>query len=83
MFVSPPHLLRALAANDFSGQDEQSIREQWIYPLLMLLGYGPGTPHPIDIPFKVAAPVRAFGSRRWEIDYRPTVYGVGLWIIEA
>ncbi len=83
MYGSPPQLLRALADNDFSGQDEQAIREQWIYPLLMLLGYGVGTPNHVDIPFKVAAPVRAFGSKRWEIDYRPTVYGVGLWIIEA
>jgi hypothetical protein len=84
-FSSPPQLLRALADNDFSGHDEQAIREQWIYPLLMLLGYGLGTPNTVDIPFKVelAAPVRALGSRRWEIDYRPTVHGVGLWIIEA
>jgi hypothetical protein len=84
-FGSFDQLLRALADHDFSGQDEQAIREQWIYPLLMLLGYGVGTFNGVDIPFKVdlAAPVRALGSKRWEIDYRPTVHGVGLWIIEA
>jgi hypothetical protein len=82
---SPKRLLEALAGYDFTGQDEQAIREQWIYPLLTLLGYGVGTPNPVDIPFKVdlASPIRALGSRRMEIDYRPTVHGVGLWIIEA
>jgi hypothetical protein len=82
---SPKRLLDVLASYDFTGHDEQAIREQWIYPLLTLLGYGLGTPNPVDIPFKVdlAAPIRALGSRRMEIDYRPTVHGVGLWIIEA
>ncbi len=84
-FGSGDQLLRALADHDFSGEDEQAIREQWIYPLLMLLGYGVGTPNRVDVPFKVdlAVPIRALGSKRWEIDYRPTVHGVGLWIIEA
>jgi hypothetical protein len=84
-FADPEAELAALAEFDFSGQDEQFIREHWIYPLLRLLGYGLGT---IDIPFKVdlRPPVheaRALGSYRWEIDYRPTVHGRGLWIIEA
>jgi hypothetical protein len=85
LYGSPKALLEALAGFDFSGLDEQAIREQWIYPLLQLLGYGLGTPNEIDIPFKVdlAAPVRALGSSRLEIDYRPTVHGQGLWIIEA
>jgi hypothetical protein len=80
-----PRILEALASYDFSDQDEQSIREQWIYPLLALLGYGIGTKNPVDIPFKVdlANPVRALGHRRFEVDYRPTVHGVGMWIIEA
>jgi hypothetical protein len=50
---SPKRVLEALAGYDFTGQDEQAIREQWIYPLLTLLGYGLGTPNPVDIPFKV------------------------------
>ncbi len=86
MFDNPGGVLQALAENDFSGHDEQSIREQWIYPLLTLLGYGLGTRNRVDIPYKVTLrpPVtRAMGSTRWEIDYRPTVHGVGLWIIEA
>ena len=85
LFESKTQLLSALAGYDFSGQDEQAIREQWIYPLLMLLGYGLGTKNTVDIPFKVElrAPVRALGSKRWEIDYRPTAHGVGMWIIEA
>lgn len=81
-FADPAAELDALASFDFTGRDEAFIREQWIYPLLRLLGYGLGT---IDIPFKVdlRPPVRAMGSQRWEIDYLPTVHGVGLWIIEA
>jgi hypothetical protein len=82
---SPKRLLAALADYDFTGEDEQAIREQWIYPLLNLLGYGLGTMNPVDIPFKVdlASPIRALGSHRMEVDYRPTVHGVGLCIIEA
>ncbi len=85
MWVNSSGLLTALSAYDFGGQDEQSIREQWIYPLLGLLGYGIGTSNPVDIPFKVDLPnpVRAIGHHRFEVDYRPTVHGVGMWIIEA
>lgn len=81
-FADPDRELEALATFDFTGHSEASIREQWISPLLRLLGYGIGT---VDMPFKVAmrAPVRALGSHKWEADYRPTVYGMGLWIIEA
>ncbi len=84
MFSTPQQLLAHLASLDFERHDEQSIREQWIYPLLTLLGYG-DLQHRVDIPFKVdlANPVRAIGSHRYEVDYRPTVYGVGMWIIEA
>lgn len=84
MFGDPRQLLSRLATTDFEGHDEQSIREQWIYPLLMLLGYG-DPQHLVDIPFKVdlAEPVRAIGHHRFEVDYRPTVFGRGMWIIEA
>ena len=84
MFTTPQQWLSHLATLDFEGHDEASIREQWIFPLLTLLGYGDPR-HRIDIPFKVdlADPVRAIGSHRYEVDYRPTIYGVGMWIIEA
>lgn len=84
MFSTPQEWLSHLARLDFEGHDEQSIREQWIYPLLTLLGYGDAR-HRVDIPFKVdlADPVRAIGHHRYEVDYRPTVYGIGMWIIEA
>lgn len=84
MVNTPQEWLSHLATLDFEGHDEASIREQWIYPLLTLLGYGDPR-HRVDIPFKVdlADPVRAIGSHRYEVDYRPTVYGVGMWIIEA
>jgi hypothetical protein len=78
-------LLTALAQFDLSGHDEQSIREQWIYPLLGALGLRVGTMNRVDIPVKLELrpPMRALGHARFEIDYRPTVLGVGLWIIEA
>lgn len=84
MFSTPQEWLSQLAILDFAGHDEQSIREQWIFPLLTLLGYGDAG-HRVDIPVKVdlADPVRAIGHHRFEVDYRPTVYGVGMWIIEA
>lgn len=83
--LAPERRLRALAEFDFEGQSEQSIREQWIYPLLQMLGYGLGTLNKVDIPEKLELrpPVRALGHKRLEVDYRPTVLGVGLWIIEA
>ena len=48
-----------LARFDFRGLDEQAIREQWIYPLLMLLGYGLGTKNVVDIPLKLSCDQRS------------------------
>ncbi len=83
--LTPDRLLRALAKYDFEDRDEQAIREEWLYPLLSLLGYGIGTSNRVDMPFKVEMrpPVRMLGSHRLEVDYLPTVHNVGLWIIEA
>lgn len=35
--------LRDLARYRFQGKNEQAIREEWIYSMLLLLGYGPTT----------------------------------------
>lgn len=77
--------LRALAAYRFVGKSEQAVREEWVRPLLVHLGYGIETLNDIiyEEQFALAAPFRRIGRTRIKIDYRPTVLGHGLWIIEA
>lgn len=77
--------LEALAAYDFDGRNEPTIREQWIQPLLHHLGYGDRVVGDIDHEVRVALPKALWplGSKRVVIDYRPTVCRRGLWIIEA
>jgi hypothetical protein len=77
--------LRSLATYDFVGKNEATIREQWIYPLLGHLGYGAHTLHDVLIEdqLKLREPIRLLGSKRYKVDYRPTVLGHNLWIIEA
>ena len=35
--------LRDLSLYRFEGKSEQAVREEWIFPLLLQLGYGPTT----------------------------------------
>jgi hypothetical protein len=78
-------ILDELADYEFEGASEQQIREEWIAPLLSLLGYGRGTINRIvyEQRLDLAEPIRHLGTSRYEVDYRPTVLGAGLWIIEA
>jgi len=77
--------LRDLSEYRFEGKNEQAVREEWIFPLLLHLGYGPTTLN--DVKFgdqlKLRSPLWKLGSKRMEIDYRPTVLGHELWLIEA
>lgn len=77
--------LQTLANYDFAGQNEQAIREEWIYPLLQQLGYGAGTLNRIKFeqPVELRDPVRQLGSSKFQVDYQPTVLSRGLWLIEA
>jgi len=77
--------LSALSAYRFLGKSEQAVREEWIGPLLGLLGYGGETLNEIryEEQLALAAPFGRIGRKRVKIDYRPTVLGHGLWIIEA
>lgn len=74
-----------LARYDFRGKTEQDVREEWITPLLVRLGYGPSTLHQVrrSETVRLRVPLRMLGSKRYQLDYRPTVHGHGLWIIEA
>jgi hypothetical protein len=78
-------LLEELADYDFEGVSEQQVREEWIAPLLSVLGYGRGTINRIiyEQHLELAQPLRYPGSSRLKVDYLPTVLGLWLWIIEA
>jgi len=77
--------LVSLSRYRFSGKSEQAVREEWIRPLLVHLGYGIETLNEVryEEQLELRTPLRRLGSRRVRIDYRPTVLGHGLWIIEA
>jgi hypothetical protein len=77
--------LKALARYRFEGKSEQAVREEWIAPLLVHLGYAGETLNTVlyNESFALAKPFRRIGRQRIEVDYRPTVLGHGLWIIEA
>lgn len=79
-------ILERLGTYDFDGKNETAVREQWIYPLLDLLGYGAHTLD--DVLFEdrltLRQPLqRLVGSRVLTVDYRPTVLGKHLWLVEA
>jgi hypothetical protein len=79
-------LLERLATYDFRGKNETAVREQWIYPLLDLLGYGAHTLDDVLFEERLALrqPLqRLIGSRTLKVDYRPTVLGKHLWLVEA
>lgn len=77
--------LRDLARYRMHGKSEQAVREEWIFPLLLHLGYGPTTLNDVifEEKLKLRDPVRKLGSNQYRVDYLPTVLGHGLWLIEA
>lgn len=77
--------LRELSQYRFEGRSEQAVREEWIRPLLVHLGYGITTLNEVryEQRLALAKPFRRIGRRRVDVDYVPTVLGHGLWIIEA
>ncbi|MEA2451047.1 MAG: hypothetical protein QOG63_2979, partial [Thermoleophilaceae bacterium] len=77
--------LRDLSSYRFAGRSEQAVREEWIRPLLVHLGYGISTLNEVryEESLALAKPFRRIGRKRVDVDYTPTVLGHGLWIIEA
>jgi hypothetical protein len=77
--------LAALASYDFAGRSEDDVRGDWIEPLLRLLGYGLGTLNRIERgeTLSLRPPFRAVGRESIKYDFKPTIRGRGLWIIEA
>lgn len=70
---------------DFSGWKEPDIREDFIAPLLGVLGYAKGTVAGIlrEQTFKLSEPYHRIGRDSIKIDYIPTLRMKGFWIMEA
>lgn len=78
-------ILQRLAAVDWADKDEATVSSQLIMPVLTLLGYGEHTLHKVaeQKTYTLKDPTYMKGSRRVKLDYRPTVYEEGLWVMEA
>ncbi|NUU78176.1 type I restriction enzyme HsdR N-terminal domain-containing protein [Paenibacillus xylanilyticus] len=70
---------------EFSTWNESDIREEFIAPLLKILGYGSGTINNIirEKSLKLNSPYHRVGRKRVQIDYIPTIRLKSFWIIEA
>jgi len=81
----PSSLPERIAATDWTGAPEPTLRSQLIMPLLIALGYGEHTLNKIreERSYKLKDPTPMEGSRRIRIDYEPTVCAHRLWLIEA
>lgn len=70
---------------DFTGWNEADIREDFIAPLLKILGYAKNTLNDInrEETLKLSKPYQRIGRERVDIDYIPTFKLKRIWIIEA
>lgn len=70
---------------DFTDWNETDVREQFIAPLLDILGYAKGTVNNIlrEHSLTLSESYHRIGRQRVEIDYIPTIRLKTFWIIEA
>ena len=70
---------------DFTTWNEMDIREEFVAPLLGVLGYSKGTINDVirEHALKLSEPYHRIGRQRVSIDYVPTVRMKQFWIIEA
>ncbi|CEI72942.1 type I restriction enzyme HsdR N-terminal domain-containing protein [Romboutsia hominis] len=70
---------------DFSMWNESDIREEFIAPLLNILGYSKRTVNDIirEKSLKLNTPFHRIGRKKIQIDYIPTIRLKSFWIIEA
>ena len=70
---------------DFSDWNENDIREDFIAPLLRILGYAKNTLNDInrEQTLRLNEPYQRIGRTRINIDYIPTFKLKSFWIIEA
>lgn len=79
-------ILDQLSTYAFAGKNEATIRDNWIVPLLGLLGYGQGSnlyELVSEAPLKLRTPHRKIGSSTLYVDFVPTVMKQRFWILEA
>jgi hypothetical protein len=78
-------ILQRLQSVDWTDKPEPTISSQLIMPVLHLLGYGEHTPHkaPEQRSYVLRDPYASKGSRRVRLDYQPSIYEEGLWVMEA
>ena len=70
---------------DFSMCNESDVREDFIAPLLNLLGYSKNTINNIvrEKTLQLTEPLQRLGRKRVQIDYVPTIRLKAFWILEA
>ncbi|MGI1659681.1 MAG: hypothetical protein ACRKFN_11930 [Desulfitobacterium sp.] len=70
---------------DFTEWNESDIREEFIAPLLIILGYSKGTINDVirEKTLNLTEAYHRIGRKRVSIDYIPTVRLKSFWIIEA
>lgn len=70
---------------DFSTYNEMDIREDFIAPLLSILGYSKNTINGIirEKSLKLTEPLQRIGRKTVRIDYAPTIRLKSFWILEA
>jgi hypothetical protein len=78
-------ILDQLSTYAFAGKNEATIRDNWIVPLLGLLGYGQGSnlyERVSEAPLKLRTPHRKIGSSTLYVDFVPTVMKQRFWILK-
>ena len=77
--------LHRLRSVDWTGKPEPTISSELITPVLHLLGYGEHTVHKVgeQQSYTLRDPWVSKGSRRVRLDYEPSIYEEGLWVMEA
>lgn len=78
-------LLDTLAGLDFSTFNETDVREEYIRPLLTVLGYRKDRDYSVDTEesFKLTEPFLRIGRDRIKLDYLNAVRKQNFWFIEA
>lgn len=78
-------IVQRLRSIDWMEKPEPTISSQLIMPVLHLLGYGEHTLHRVteQRSYPLRDPFVSKGSRRVRLDYEPSVYEEGLWVMEA
>lgn len=65
--------------------NEQDVREEYLAPIVRLLGYGSGTDYDVrrGESFPLSPPFVMFGHQRYQLDYQFIVWKQGFWLLEA